>query len=240
MMKAREYENYLRKKNITQLRQIIYRLRKKIRETQYEMELARMWGYSPKKKEGIAPGRLIFYSRKRLELAKRILLHSGGVYRPTKADRFQQNIAHISRICFRIGSWDSIDDQYEMRFSDTGIDSHIGFGMWICHSDEPVKKSFLSKFGNLHIGEWRDTYRIGDYPQVVEPFFQGGKSKFKEPVTVKIMDGVQWELSIEYNNGIKPVSFGGDNAYPYNFDKLHKLFRDFTNKVVYGDWQHVE
>lgn len=39
-----------------------------------------------------------------------------------------------------------------------------------------------------------------------------------------VIDGTQWSLVVEYCNDHKPVSFGGSNAYPYNFAKLKELF----------------
>ena len=36
--------------------------------------------------------------------------------------------------------------------------------------------------------------------------------------------GFQRSVEIEYCNGHKPVSFGGSNAYPYNFAELKELF----------------
>lgn len=66
------------------------------------------------------------------------------------------------------------------------------------------KEEFLTKLRELNIGEWRrnyDTQRFGLF----------------------VCDGVQWRMCIEFNDGIRAVSFSGDNACPYNFDKLLEL-----------------
>lgn len=39
-----------------------------------------------------------------------------------------------------------------------------------------------------------------------------------------VLDGTQWEVEIEYDNGHRNVRFDGDNSYPYNFNDLQALF----------------
>ena len=67
------------------------------------------------------------------------------------------------------------------------------------------RDDFLDSLRELYIGEWRANYRTERFGYVV-------------------LDGTQWSLHIEYNNGIKPISYYGSNSYPYNFDKLKALF----------------
>ena len=72
------------------------------------------------------------------------------------------------------------------------------------------KQEFLEAFKDLRIGEWRkkyDTYRFN----------------------IAVMDGTQWHLEIYFSNGHGPVKIYGDNAYPYNFDRLLDLF-EIENK----------
>lgn len=38
-----------------------------------------------------------------------------------------------------------------------------------------------------------------------------------------VLDGTQWELTIEFYDEHKPFKTGGSNAYPYNFDALKEL-----------------
>ena len=55
------------------------------------------------------------------------------------------------------------------------------------------------------MGEWRKYYSPERFGYVV-------------------LDGTQWELTIEYSNGRKSFTSGGCNSYPYNFQKLTELF----------------
>ena len=71
--------------------------------------------------------------------------------------------------------------------------------------DLPMTKAeFLDAFGELHVGEWRKSYTLKRF----------GRSA---------IDGEQWELQIDYNNGRKSHKIHGDNSYPYNFDELKIL-----------------
>lgn len=38
-----------------------------------------------------------------------------------------------------------------------------------------------------------------------------------------VLEGTQWELTIEFSNGHKPFKTGVSNAYSYNFDRLQEL-----------------
>ena len=81
--------------------------------------------------------------------------------------------------------------------------------MHACAVQKHQEKS-LEQLKSLGIGEWRRFYterRFG----------------------TDILDGEQWELEFEYGNGDKQT-YGGSNAYPYNyrdFLKLLNLKKDF-------------
>ena len=67
--------------------------------------------------------------------------------------------------------------------------------------EEPLpKEEFLSGLADLHIGEWKKSY-----------------------VNPCVLDGTQWQIKIEYENGRRPLKFSGSNAYPYNFTELLEL-----------------
>lgn len=66
-------------------------------------------------------------------------------------------------------------------------------------------KQEIGRLTDLHIGEWRRRYTTQRFGYMV-------------------LDGTQWDLVFEYHNGHKPVRFDGDNAYPYNFARLERLF----------------
>ena len=54
------------------------------------------------------------------------------------------------------------------------------------------------------MGEWRRYYHTERFGYVV-------------------LDGTQWELTVEYGNDRKSFTSGGSNAYPYNFRELTEL-----------------
>lgn len=61
------------------------------------------------------------------------------------------------------------------------------------------KTDFIDELKELYIGEWDKKY------------------------VVLAEGGVQWKLTFEFSNGIKPISFSGSNAVPYNFNQLEEL-----------------
>ncbi len=67
-----------------------------------------------------------------------------------------------------------------------------------------LNEEFLDGFARLHVGEWRRYYHPGRFGY-------------------EVLDGTQWELTIEYGNGRKSFTSGGSNAYPYNFRELTGL-----------------
>lgn len=67
-----------------------------------------------------------------------------------------------------------------------------------------LNEEFLDGFARLHVGEWRRYYH-------------------PERFGYEVLDGTQWELTIEYANGRKSFTSGGSNAYPYNFRELTEL-----------------
>ena len=42
-----------------------------------------------------------------------------------------------------------------------------------------------------------------------------------------VLDGTQWEIEIEYDNGHRNVRLDGYNSYPYNFNELQAIFGIF-------------
>ena len=60
-----------------------------------------------------------------------------------------------------------------------------------------TREAFLQGIAKLHIGEWE-----------------------KEYMNPHVLDGTQWSIEIEYENGHKPVQIYGSNAFPENFNDL--------------------
>ena len=158
----------------------------------------------------------LWCTRLYLERAKQALVDAGGTYIPSttelKVEKFNANIPYISKVEFSIGGFFA---GYETRtYTIDGDDIHLN----VEHSlalkpstaddveiEEMDKESFLNGFAELHIGEWRKDYNPNRWGYAV-------------------CDGTQWHLYIYYSNGSKAIKIHGDNAYPYNFDKLQELF----------------
>lgn len=126
---------------------------------------------------------------------------AGGTYTFSKAELkaidFQENLKHISKLTFEIGGFFDGQTKYTLEFGEDSIKATIS--RFLDCTDERMmdKEEVLYALEQLHIGEWRskyDTYRFG----------------------YEVLDGTQWSVVIEYDNGHKPVKIEGDNSYPYN------------------------
>lgn len=158
----------------------------------------------------------LHWSRKYLDKAKQAYVEAGGTYTLSKSEEkaadFDANMESISKITFNIGGYFSGYRNYIVELTD---EFKAYTKLWedkepllLCDDDsqEPfTKDTFIAALKDLHIGEWRRRYSTKRFGYMV-------------------LDGTQWELEFEYNNGHKPVRFDGDNSYPYNFDKFQMLF----------------
>ena len=154
-------------------------------------------------------------NREYLERAKQALADMGIEYEPSKSElkaaEFNKNIQYITSVTLSIGGYFYGNDEYKVTLMDN--DALYIFGHSECGLPpkkvtvldiDTTKEEFLEEFSRLHIGEWRKNYNTRRYGYTV-------------------CDGTQWSLEINYSNGIKPVRIDGDNAYPYNFDRLKEL-----------------
>lgn len=148
-----------------------------------------------------------------LDRAKQALVDVGGTYVPSKAEQkvelFDARIPAISKVIFGIGGFfggyetctitvDEIHIHFDVEHSLILKPSNLLDGLdYPCDKDE-----FLDGLREIHIGEWRTNY--------MNPY---------------VLDGTQWELTIEFSDGHKPFKSGGSNAYPYNFNALQELLR---------------
>jgi len=153
----------------------------------------------------------LLVTRMYLERAKQALADVGGTYTPSKAEQeaklLDSSIPAISKVIFSIGGFlegykthTIIVDEEHIHF---GVERSLMMNSSTLPSglDYPCgKEEFLDGIRALHIGEWRINYMNHD-----------------------IIDGTQWELTIEFSDGHKPFKTGGSNAYPYNFDNLQEL-----------------
>lgn len=158
----------------------------------------------------------IWCTRLYLERAKQALLEMGVSYTPSqaevKAKQFQDNIDYISKVRFEYGGYFGGYEFYTITVDEAHIHFNLEHSLYEKPTNLPVttdypmsKDDFLDGLRELYIGEWRPSYRTERFGYVV-------------------LDGTQWSLQFEYNNGIKPISYYGSTSYPYNFDKLKALF----------------
>ena len=151
-----------------------------------------------------------------LERAKKALADVGGTYIPSAAEKkamdFDGNIPFINKVEFCIGGYfigyetktyiiDGDKVRTDVEHSLILKPSNIGD----YEIEEMDKDYLLDALKDLHIGEWRRNYSTKRFEYLV-------------------CDGTQWHLEISFSNGHKPIKIYGDNAYPYNFDKVLELF----------------
>lgn len=202
------YEEYLKGKNEKQIMTAIHGLKQEMGRLKNTMESP---DYGSEAIIMPSESTRLWCTRLYLDRAKQALADVGGTYVPSKAEQkaelFDASIPAISRVIFGIGGFFG---GYETR-TITVDEEHIHFDVehslilkpsnlpdWLdypCDKDE-----FLDGLRELHIGEWRTNY--------MNPY---------------VLDGTQWELTIELSDGHKPFKTGGSNAYPYNFDALQEL-----------------
>ena len=169
----------------------------------------------------------LWCTRRYLARAKQALEEVGGVYQPTpseiRVEDFDKNLQNIEKITLHIGGFFGGWCTYTVR-----LDDHLHY--WVdsmmiptptnfdIPEDYPMtKEEFLEELAGLHIGEWRKSYTLKRFG-------------------MDVLDGEQWELQIDYNNGRKPLKIYGDNAYPYNFDKFKELLGMDTEE----EYPHTE
>ena len=207
------YDWYLKGKTAEEIMSVIRKEKREIGRLKNIMEhpnYADRIKYRPSEDVQIACSRLY------LSEAKRALEEAGGTYVPSAAEQkamaFDDNIPHIKKIEFCIGGFFggyetktfTIDGdkvrvytEHSLRLTPTNADD--------VELPEIDKEEFFNALEELHIGEWRRKYDCRRFG-------------------VFVMDGTQWHLDIYFSNGHRPVKFYGDNAYPYNFDRLLELF----------------
>ena len=172
------------------------RLRKKMEHPDYRY-----------KTEIVSPSDDVIYKCDRdfLNMAIIKYINLGGDYKWSHAEKketeFNDNLENIKKIIFYNGTCFSIPKRtiIEINGEELKVESGDYDCMYPMETDHD-KESFLYQLGELHLGEWRPFYSAKRY----------GKD---------VLDGIQWFVEIQYNNGRKK-KFAGSNAYPYNFDEL--------------------
>lgn len=158
----------------------------------------------------------IYCSQDYLKRAKQALVEAGGKYEPSTAEQkamdFDDNIPFINKMTFCIGGYFDGFETKTYTIDGDKVRTYVEHSLIPKPSnfddseiEEINKAEFLEAIGDLHIGEWRKHYNTRRFG-------------------IEVLDGTQWDLEICFSNGHKPVKIYGDNAYPYNFDRLLELF----------------
>ena len=154
-----------------------------------------------------------------LEEAKKAFEELGGTYVPGEAEqkiaKFNEDLDSVAKITFEHGSCMGRRKIRTIEVCDDGLKMEEAHRF--CFDGEvktfysKEKNALIERLQELNLGGWRkhyDTFRFG----------------------VAVMDGKSWSLEISFSNGRRAVRFLGENAYPYNFDDLEKLFDDFLQR----------
>ena len=210
------YEQQLKGKTKEQIMRVIRGLKQEIGHLKNMMENP---DYAQESVIHPSEGVRLDCTREYLGKAKQAYTEVGGIYSMSKAEEkaagFELNMNSIFKITFGIGGFFGGYRSYVVEISDnlkayTKLwEDEESLILFDNENEEPfTKDAFLAALANFHIGEWRRRYTTLRFGYTV-------------------CDGTQWEMEFEYNNGHKPVRFDGDNAYPYNFNKLKMLFGIF-------------
>lgn len=200
------YETELKGKNREEILHVIRRLKRRIAMLKHAMEHP---DYGTEAIMHPSEATRLWCTRLYLQRARDALAEIGAPCEPTKAELrvmdFDASIGNISRITLTIGGFFSgwrtytvlLDDGLHFEVDDLAFPD-------IPTEERMTKEEFLDSFAALHVGEWRRHYDTERFGYVV-------------------LDGTQWELTIEYSSGRNTFTSGGSNAYPYNFRALTEL-----------------
>lgn len=203
------YEEYLKGKNEKQILSAIRGLKKHIGHLKNVMENPN-YGTDPI----IHPSEDVQISCNRLYLQRAIkaLDDMGCPYKYSKAEmksiEWQNDLEHISKIIFEIGGYFQGFTEYMIEVADDSavMCSKYRLSSELNETEKKIDKNeLLYRLSELYIGEWRKDYN-------------------PERFGIAVLDGTQWQLKLEFNNGRKPCEFSGSNSYPYNFNKLLDIF----------------
>ena len=196
------YEFELKGKSVEDIQAEIDSLKEQIAELKYKMEDP---DYIP---EMICPSddTVLYWTREYLAMAIKALKESGGKYEMDEEDKraaeFQNNLPYLTRIEFNYGGFGPFDpiiiecDKEILKWSES-----LNLFPTFDAETPRTRTELLSKIRELHLEEWQTEYWPDKYG-------------------LHVLDGIQWELELEYSNGHEPWKAFGSNAYPFSFKGL--------------------
>ena len=197
------YEEYLQGKSQTEVLQQINFQRQELGRLKEVVESVEN---SPEAMIMPSPLTRIKCNREYLEMAKLALEEAGGQYVPTDEElrdqSFNSKLAAMYRFTLEIGGFFDGYTKYKYTISGERVLFDADHSFYPKPSNLPVyepfsREEFVRGIAALHIGEWKERYE-----------------------NLYVLDGTQWSISIEYEDGKEPFEIYGSNAYPYNFEEL--------------------
>ncbi len=150
----------------------------------------------------------IYWSREYLKMAKRALSETGGEYHETKEEQrahmFLENLPNLRRMELEICNFMSWDE-YVIKIEGDTVKHFPKLESHIVEEQAETREELLNRLRDVHMEEWKKTYS-------------------PKPYGMYILDGTQWDLKLEYSDGIRPAKYTGDNVFPWNFEELCALF----------------
>ena len=205
------YEEYLKGKNVEQTLSVIRGLKNTIGRLKNSLENPN----SSRVFMAPTPETQISCNRDYLERAKMYLLELGSKYEPTpkelRSEEFNNHLCNVKRITLEFHGYCGLPEEYQITIEDNKVKFENKYAPIQIEDFEQnseylySKEALVEALENLHIGEWRKNYTSDRFG-------------------VFILDGTQWSLEIEFNDGYETKRIYGSNAYPYNFNKLRDIF----------------
>ena len=197
------YEEYLQGKSQSAILQQISLLKQEIGRLKEVMESVEN---SPEAMIMPSPLTRIKCNREYLEMAKLALEEAGGQYILTDEElrdqSFDTKLAAMHRFTLEIGGFFNGYTKYKYTISGDCVLFDADHSFYLKPSNLPVyepftREEFVRGIAALHIGEWKERYE-----------------------NLYVLDGTQWSICVEYEDGKEPFEIYGSNAYPYNFEEL--------------------
>ena len=193
-------EMYLKGKSIEEIVKVIRSMKRELNACIREAESTP----NPTEIRIIAPSAAVRVSvtKEYIDAAREYLHTLGYDYPLTKAEQrtkfFNDNFFNIETITVEYGGCRSIRERRKI--------THDGEKIVVVEWDKLFRSKremnmtwtgLLEDLSMVNMGEWKTYY---DDPEVC--------------------DGTQWEIIIEYNNGIRAKRFSGSNKYPFSFERF--------------------
>ena len=197
------YKEYLQGKSQSAILQQINLLKQEIGRLKEVMESVEN---SPEAMIMPSPLTRIKCNREYLEMAKLALEEAGGQYELTDEEMrdlsFNARLADMHRFILEIGGFFNGYTKYKYTISGDRVLFDADHSFYLKPSNLPVyepfsREEFVRGIAALHIGEWKERYE-----------------------NLYVLDGTQWSICVEYEDGMLPFEIYGSNAYPYNFEEL--------------------